>query len=200
MTKEKDSANWFICYLYSMRNLFLLFFFLPSFCFCQERLVSSEDDIWINAKLNANGITDIKLIDSVLGKPDSIYRPVFDVLGIGLVDGDTIASYPNADFEMLYGKYYMSSATFTKRTKEFFVNFGTQILTCETTMDDVKKNFYIWPFVDSTDRTEIISGRLMKVRSIEIYNPDPTVSDPPTWRFNFFENKLIRITFVSHGA
>jgi hypothetical protein len=80
------------------------------------------------------------------------------------------------------------------------VRFGTQILTANTSIDDVKKHFYVWPFIDSTERVETISGKRVKVRRLEIYDPYSANPDGPTWTFDFFEDKLVGITFVPHGA
>ena len=183
-----------------MRNLFLLFFFLPSFCFSQEVLLRSWDDVWINGKLKVFGIKDRRSIDSVLGKPDSIYTTGMDIMGFGpMYFADTFISYSNADFEFLYGQYHVSSINFEKRPKDVFVNFGTQILTSETTIDDMRRHFDLHNYLDSAEYTEILAGRTIRVRRLE-YSPKVDWTDGPSWIFDFFENKLITISFLPGGA
>ena len=146
------------------------------------------------------GIKDRKSIDSVLGKPDSIYTTGMDIMDYGpMYFADTFVSYFNADFEFLYGQYRVSSINFEKRQKNVFVNFGTQILTSETTIDDIRKHFDVHNYLDSIEYTEMLAGRLIKVRRVE-YTPKVYWTDGPSWIFDFFENKLITISFLPGGA
>ena len=184
-----------------MRNLFLLFFFLPCFCFSQEELLRSWDDVWINGKLKVFGIKDLRCIDSVLGRADSICTPGMDVIGVGYAYSSSgIVSYPDADFTIYDTNYFsMDNINFVNQPKGIYVNFGTQILTSETTIDDVRKHLDIHEYLDSAEHIEEIAGKFLKVRQLE-YTPKVNCTDGPYWIFDFFENKLVRMTFSPGGA
>ncbi|MBS1683459.1 MAG: hypothetical protein JSS76_01805 [Bacteroidetes bacterium] len=177
-----------------IRILLVLLCLTPIYCRAQPKLIDSDATVRIRGTISCWSLSDRNKIDSVFGSPDSIYTPLIKEPDGGYSQGNRILCYPNAAFVDVGGKYEFYYFNFSRATADFFVDFGSHILTCNTTIADVRNHFLIWPY-----ENYVLPDPASDIETLVVYSQDGS-SDPPIWRFDFRHGKLVKLTFVPMGA
>ncbi|MBS1596298.1 MAG: hypothetical protein JST90_18440 [Bacteroidetes bacterium] len=179
-----------------------LFMVAATSVIAQENLIGCQEKVRLYGKISSSSLFySLGEIDSLLGRPDSIYNPTTYSNDIGIVTLPPVASYPEADFS--YDErlkcFRLAQINFSKNKPEFYVSIDNITLNFQTTADYVLKKFQVCR-VDTEGYNIAFAGQRLYVTAIEICDTrDSNLSDPPSWLMMFYKNTLFRLIFMDNS-